>query len=138
MGIIKEFKEFALRGNLIDMAVAVVIGTAFNKVVSSFIDGIIMPLIGKVILNIDFGKLNWVLQEEVKQGEKIITPQVTVQIGHLITQTLDFIIVAFVVFMVIKTINRLKRKEENSADPVVAPSKEEVLLTEIRDLLKNK
>lgn len=136
MGIVKEFREFALRGNLIDMGVAFVMGAAFNKVVSSFIDGIVMPLVGKMILNIDFSKLDWVIQEEVKQGGVVIAERVAVRVGHFIAQTLGFLIVAFVVFLVIKGINRLKRREGEKPALDVAPPRQEILLEEIRDLLK--
>lgn len=132
MGFLKEFRDFAMRGSLIDMAVAVIMAGAFGKVVTAFVDGVIMPVLGKVILNVDFSKYNIVLQEQIKEGDKIVQPEVTVGLGNLITQVIDFILIALAVFLLIKIINRLHRRQEVQAPP----SKEEVLLTEIRDLLK--
>ncbi|WP_445397281.1 large-conductance mechanosensitive channel protein MscL [Zobellella sp. An-6] len=133
MSIIKEFKEFAVKGNVVDMAVGIIIGAAFGKIVSSLVNDVIMPPIGVVIGGVDFSDLAIVLQEAV--GE---VPAVTLSYGRFIQTVLDFTIVAFAIFMVIKVINRLKRKEEASPAAPPAPSKEEQLLTEIRDLLKQK
>jgi len=133
-GVINEFQAFAIRGNLVDLAVGVVIGGAFAKVISSFVDGMIMPAIGRLLLNVDLAKYKWVLQVEQKDVTgKVIKPEVAIQFGNFVTQVIDFVIVAFAVFMVIKMMNRL-RKTQEAAPPV--PSREEVLLTEIRDLLK--
>ena len=137
MGLVKEFKQFAMRGNLVDMAVAVVIGGAFGKVVTSFIDGMVMPLVGKLILQIDLSKVKYILQHEVKDGDKITTPEVAVQIGGFMTQIIDFLIVAFALFLVVKAMNRMRKKEESEPAPV-QPTKTEILLTEIRDSLKEK
>ena len=137
MGFIKEFKEFAMRGNLVDMAVAVVIGAAFSKVVTSFIDGIVMPIVGKLILEIDLSKVKYILQHEIKQGDKIVTPEVAVQVGGFMTQIIDFMIIAFTLFLVVKGMNRMKKKDAAEA-PAPAPTKTEALLAEIRDSLKEK
>jgi len=134
MSFIKEFKEFAVRGNVIDMAVGIIIGAAFGKIVSSFVADVVMPPIGLLLGNADFSELAVVLQPAV--GE---TPEVLLRYGTFIQTVVDFTIVALAVFVAIKAINSLKRKEEAApAEPVAppAPTQEEVLLTEIRDLLK--
>ncbi|MCE3260268.1 MAG: mscL [Bacteroidetes bacterium] len=138
MGIIKEFKEFAIKGNLVDMTVAFIIGAAFTKVVTSFIQGMVMPLIGKVTAGVDFKSLKYVLTEAQHDAAgKEIVAEASIKYGEFIAVVLDFLLVAVVMFMVIKAINKMKRKQEET--PVVAePTKEEILLAEIRDLLKNK
>jgi large conductance mechanosensitive channel len=139
MGMLKEFKEFAMRGNLVDIAVAFVMGAAFGKIVTSFVDGIIMPLIGMLLGGVDYSNKKWVLKPasaEVVSPDGTIVPaiaEVSVKYGAFITNILDFIIVAFAVFLVIKAINSMKKPVVVA---VVGPSSEEVLLTEIRDLLK--
>ncbi len=143
-----EFKDFAMRGNVIDMAVGIIIGGAFGKIVSSIVTDIIMPPLGLLIGNMDFSKMHWVMREAVMEGDKIITPAVTLNYGEFINSTINFIIIAFSIFMVIRTINRLEAKakrllegkgeEETAETAPPPPSKEEVLLTEIRDLLKEK
>ncbi|PSJ46179.1 large conductance mechanosensitive channel protein MscL [Zobellella endophytica] len=136
MSIIKEFKEFAVKGNVVDMAVGIIIGAAFGKIVSSLVNDVVMPPIGVLIGGVDFSDLAIVLQEAA--GE---IPAVTLSYGKFIQTILDFTIVAFAIFMMIKVINRLKRKEEAKAEEPAAPpapSKEEQLLSEIRDLLKQK
>ena len=135
MGMIQEFKEFAMKGNLIDMAVGVVMGAAFGKITSSFIDGMFMPIIGKIFQVGDLSKSKFILSEEVKDAAgKVITPESAIAYGNFIASLLNFLIVAFVMFMVIKAINKMKKAE---AAPVPAePSAQEVLLGEIRDLLK--
>ncbi len=146
MGMMKEFKDFAMRGNLVDTAVAFVMGAAFGKVVSSFIEGMVMPMIGMLTGGVDFSDKTYVLKEaiaEVKEGDKVITEAaaaVEIKYGMFITNIIDFLIVAFVIFMVIKGMNAAKRKQEEAPAPAAppAPSKEEVLLGEIRDLLKNR
>ena len=141
MGMIKEFKEFAMKGNLIDMAVAFVMGAAFGKVTSAFIDGMVMPLIGQVTGGVDFNNKKWVLTAasgEVKDAAgAVVTPavaEVAVKWGTFLTVTIEFLVVAFVMFMVIKAINRMKKAEPAPAPP--GPSNEEKLLTEIRDALR--
>ncbi len=131
--MLKEFKAFALKGNLVDIAVAFVMGAAFNKVVSSFTGGIVSPLIG-LIFNADFKDLKMVLKEGVKEGDKVVG-EVSLMYGEFITNVIDFIIVAFVMFMVVKGVNATKKKEEPAPEAPKGPSQEE-LLSEIRDLLK--
>lgn len=136
MSIIKEFKEFAVKGNVVDMAVGIIIGAAFGKIVTSVVGDVIMPPIGLLIGGVDFSDLAVVLKEATADA-----PAVTIAYGRFIQTILDFTIVAFAIFMVVKGINRLKRKEEAAAaaEPTpVGPSKEELLLTEIRDLLREK
>lgn len=145
MGMIKEFKEFAVRGNVVDMAVGIIIGGAFGKIVSSVVSDIIMPPIGLLLGGVDFKELKLTLAEAkpaVMDGENIIheaIAEVAINYGVFINTVLDFIIIAFAIFLMIKAINSMKRKEvEPPAAPVEppAPSNEEVLLAEIRDLLK--
>lgn len=132
MSFIKEFREFAVRGNVVDLAVGVIIGAAFGKIVSSLVADIIMPPLGLLIGGIDFKQFAFTLREA--QGD---VPAVVMHYGMFIQNVFDFIIVAFAIFMAIKLINRLKRKNEEPATAPV-PGPEEVLLTEIRDLLRGK
>ncbi len=143
MGMIKEFKEFAVRGNLIDTAVAFVMGASFGKIVSSFVDGMVMPLVGMLTGGVDFNEKKLVLKEAadaVKDGAGlIVTPAITevsVKYGTFITNLFDFVIVAFAVFMVIKAINKIKKAEEPAAAVDPGPSSTDKLLIEIRDALK--
>lgn len=129
-----------MRGNVIDMAVGVVIGAAFGKIVSSLVDDIIMPLVGVATGGMNFTDYKWVIQKAVvdSQTQEVLTPEVTMNWGSWVQTLVDFIIVAFCIFVAIKAINQLKRKKEEAPAPAPAPTKEEVLLTEIRDLLKEK
>ena len=137
MSVIKEFKEFALKGNLIDMAVAFVMGAAFGKLVSSFIDGMIMPLVGKITAGVDFKSLKYVLSEvQTDATGKIVVAETSIKYGEFITLFIDFLLVAFVMFLVVKAANKAKKTQAAAPKETPAPSKEEVLLTEIRDLLK--
>jgi len=138
MAILKEFKEFAMRGNVIDMAVGVVIGAAFGKIVSSLVDDIIMPLVGVATGGMNFTDFKWVIQKAVTDGQEIITPEVSLNWGTWVQTVVDFLIVAFCIFIMVKFINQLRRKkaEEPAPAPAPEPTKEEALLTEIRDLLK--
>ncbi|WP_314019715.1 large-conductance mechanosensitive channel protein MscL [Stutzerimonas degradans] len=131
MSLISEFKAFAMRGNVIDMAVGIIIGAAFGKIVSSFVDGVIMPPLGLLIGGVDFSDLAIVLKEAV--GE---TPAVLLRYGAFIQTVVDFLIVAFAIFLAIKAMNSLRRKEAEAPAAPPAPTKEELLLTEIRDLLR--
>ena len=131
MSLLKDFREFAMRGNVVDLAVGVIIGAAFGKIVSSLVADIIMPPLGLLIGGIDFKQFAITLREA--QGD---VPAVVMHYGVFIQNVFDFIIVAFAIFMAIKLINRLKRKQEEQPKSPPAPTKEEVLLTEIRDLLK--
>jgi large conductance mechanosensitive channel len=135
MGFLKEFKEFAMRGSVIDLAVGVVIGGAFGKIVTSLVDDIIMPPIGYLTGGVDFANLKYVISEADAATE---TAEVAIMYGNFINVIIQFLIIAFCIFLVIKGINSLKRKEEAAPEAAPAPSNEEVLLTEIRDLLKNK
>ena len=143
MSIFKEFKEFAMRGNVIDLGVGVIIGAALGKIVSSLVDDIIMPLIGVATGGMNFTDYKWVIQKAVVDGatQEVLTPEVTMNWGTWVQTIVDFLIVAFCIFIAIKAMNQLKRKEaEAPAEPAPAPepTKEEQLLTEIRDLLKEK
>lgn len=132
--MLKEFKEFAMKGNLVDIAVAFVMGAAFNKIVSSFTGGIVSPLIGLVFKS-DFKDQKWILQEGVADEAGNITGEVALMWGEFLTNLIDFIIVAFVMFLIIKGINNMKKKEEPAPEAPAGPSDND-LLTEIRDLLK--
>lgn len=133
--MLKEFKDFAMKGNLVDIAVAFVMGAAFNKVVASFTGGIVSPLVG-LIFQSDFKSLKWVIKDGVADDAGNIAGEVAVLYGDFITNLIDFVIVAFVMFMLIKGITKMKKKEEAAAPaPPAGPSQED-LLTEIRDLLK--
>lgn len=131
MGMIQEFKQFAIKGNVVDMAVGVIIGAAFGKIVSSLVTDVVMPPIGVLIGGVDFSKLAFTLQEATANG-----PAVVISYGKFIQTVVDFTIIAAVIFMVIKGINAMKKKAEEEASAPVAPPAQEVLLTEIRDLLK--
>ena len=137
MGMLKEFKEFAVKGNLVDIAVGFVMGAAFKQVVTSFTGGIVSPLIG-LIFKADFRDLKYVVTEGVADATGKVTGEVAILYGDFLTNVIDFIIVAFVMFMIIKGINATKKKEEAAAPaPPAGPSQEE-LLAEIRDLLAKK
>jgi len=131
MGMMKEFKEFAMKGNVIDMAVGIIIGAAFGKIVTSIVNDIIMPPIGMLVGGMDFKELKFVLQEAAGTN-----PAVTLNYGNFIQVTFDFLIVAFSIFMVIKLMNSAKKKKEAAPAEPPAPTEDQKLLTEIRDLLK--
>jgi large conductance mechanosensitive channel len=133
MSFVKEFKEFAIKGNMIDMAVGIIIGAAFGKIVSSFVSDVIMPPLGILIGGVDFTDLALVLKEA--NGA---IPAVTVKYGVFIQTVVDFTIIAFAIFLVIKALNTLKKKQEAAPPAAPEPSAEERLLTEIRDLLKER
>jgi large conductance mechanosensitive channel len=133
MSVLQEFKEFAMKGNVVDLAVGVIIGGAFGKIVTSFVGDVVMPLIGLLAGGVDFTKLGITLKEAVDDK----TPAVMLNYGNFIQTVFDFTIVAFAIFMAIKMINKMK-KEKPAPEAPPAPTKEEVLLTEIRDLLKAK
>lgn len=137
MSMLKEFKEFAMRGNVVDMAVGIVIGGAFGKIVSSFVADVIMPPLGLLIGGVDFTALKITIQDAVVDAAGAVTTEaVSINYGTFIQTAVDFIIIAFAIFMVIKGMNNMKKKEEVAPPPPPGPTKEEVLLTEIRDLLK--
>ena len=134
MGMLKEFKDFAMKGNLVDIAVGFVMGAAFKQVVTSFTGGIVSPLIG-LIFKADFKDLKYIAKEGIVDEAGKVTGEVAILYGEFLTNVIDFIIVAFVMFMVIKGINAMKKKEEEAPAAPKGPSQED-LLTEIRDLLK--
>ena len=135
MSMLKEFKDFAMKGNLVDIAVGFVMGAAFKEVVSAFTGGIVSPLIG-MIFNADFKDLKLKLKDGVANAEGVIENEVFLEYGIFLTNIIDFIIVAFVMFMLVKGANALKKKEEEAAPAVPAGPTQEELLGEIRDLLK--
>ena len=141
--VFEEFKAFAMRGNVLDMAVGVVIGGAFGKITTSLVNDIIMPLISMITGGVDFSAWKWVLKAAVVEGTEVIKPEIAVNFGNLVSVVLDFIIIAFAVFCMLKAINKMHdkiSKPEPEAEPKPEeepePTKEELLLTEIRDLLK--
>ncbi len=131
MGMMSEFKEFAMRGNVVDMAVGIVIGGAFGKIVTSFVNDVLMPPIGLAVGGVDFSELSMVLKEAAGEAQAV-----TLNYGAFLQTIIDFIIIAFAIFMVIRAMNSLKRKEEEAPPAPPKPSQEEILLTEIRDLLR--
>lgn len=142
MGMLKDFKKFAIRGNVVDLAVAVIIGAAFGKIISSFVNDVLMPPIGLLLGDVDFKDLKWTLargHEAVMDGDQIVSEAiapVTLNYGMFFQNVIDFVIVAFVIFLMISAIVKLQKKEEAPPPPPPGPTKEEILLTEIRDLLK--
>ena len=134
---IQDFKEFALKGNVMDMAIGVIIGGAFGKIVTSLVDDMIMPLITRACGGMDLAHWKWVLTEGVKNAEGVVEGEIAVNYGNFIQTTIDFLIIALCIFLAIKGIAKMnrKKKEEEEAAPA-EPSAEEKLLTEIRDLLK--
>jgi len=135
MSMLKEFKEFAMRGNVIDLAVGVVIGGAFGKIVTSLVDQIIMPPIGALTGGIDFSDMKWVLKPADNSNPAHKVAEVAIGYGAFINTLIQFIIIAFAIFLVVKAINRLTRRQEAAPAP---PPPDVVLLTEIRDLLKTR
>lgn len=134
--MLKEFKEFALKGNLVDIAVGFVMGAAFKSVVTSFTGGIVSPLIG-LVLKTDFKEMKWIVQQGVADADGVIEGEIAVLYGDFLTNVIDFILVAFVMFLIVKAVNKTKKKEEEAPAEPSGPSQEE-LLTEIRDLLSKK
>lgn len=137
MSLLKEFKEFTMRGNVLDLAIGVIIGAAFGKIVSAFVDKVIMPPIGMLLGKVNFVDLKMVLQKAIMDGEKVIEPEVAIGYGAFMQTIIDFAIVAFCIFMVIKIYQSAVKKEESAPPPPAPPTKEQVLLTEIRDLLQH-
>ena len=135
MSMLKEFKEFAMRGNVIDLAVGVVIGGAFGKIVTSLVDQIIMPPIGALTGGMDFSDMKWVLKPADNSNPAHKVAEVAIGYGAFINTLIQFIIIAFAIFLVVKAINRLTRRQEAAPAP---PPPDVVLLTEIRDLLKTR
>jgi large conductance mechanosensitive channel len=131
--MMSEFKDFAMRGNVIDMAVGIVIGGAFGKIVSSFVADVLMPPIGILLGNVDFSDLGVTLQAATDEGAAVM-----LRYGAFLQTVIDFLIIAFAIFLVVKAMNTMKKKEEAAPAAPPAPSKEETLLTEIRDALQAK
>ena len=131
MGMMKEFKDFAMKGNVLDMAIGIIIGAAFGKIVSSFVADVIMPPIGMLIGGVDFSNLSLVLKEATETAGAV-----TINYGVFLNTVIDFVIIAFAIFMVVKGINSAKKKEEEKPAAPPKPSEEVQLLTEIRDALK--
>ena len=138
IGFLAEFRQFIARGNVLDMAVGVVIGGAFGKITTSLVNDIIMPLISMLTGGVDFASWKWVLKQAVVENGEEISAAVSVNYGTLIATVLDFLIISLVIFCHNKTVNKLHRKKEEAPAPDPEPSNEEVLLTEIRDLLKER
>jgi len=136
MGMISEFKEFAMRGNVIDLAVGVVIGTAFGKIVASLVNDLIMPVVGNVVGGVNFADLAYELQPAGVDASGAEVAAVLVKYGAFIQTIVDFTIIAFAIFVAVKVINRLQRKQEEAPPAPAEPSDEVKLLTEIRDTLK--
>jgi large conductance mechanosensitive channel len=133
MSMMSEFKSFAVKGNVVDMAVGIIIGAAFGKIVTALVAGVVMPPIGVLLGGVDFTDLAYVVKEAVGDA-----PEVVIAYSAFLQTVIDFVIIAFAIFMLVKGINSLKRKEEAAPKAPPAPSAQEVLLTEIRDLLKEK
>lgn len=133
MSMMSEFKDFAMKGNVVDMAVGIVIGGAFGKIVSSFVADVLMPPIGLLLGNVDFSDLAVTLRAAAEGSEAIL-----LKYGMFIQTVVDFVIIAFAIFMVVKAMNSMKKKEAAAPAAPPAPSKEEVLLTEIRDALRSR
>ena len=137
-----EFKEFISRGNVLDMAIGVIIATAFGKITASLVNDVFMPFLGWLIGGVDLSALNITLKPAVMDGETVVSEAVVLGLGTFLTTIIDFLLIAFVVFLVVKAMNMAKAKLEKPAEPEPEkepePTKEEQLLTEIRDLLKNK
>ena len=142
MKLLQEFKDFAMRGNVVDMAVGVVVGGAFGKIVTSLVNDIIMPGVGVLTGGLNFSEYKYVIKDAVIDGatSEVITPEVALTWGAFVQTIVDFIIIAFCIFLAIKVMNNMRKKEEAAPEPEPAPAgpTQEELLTEIRDLLKEK
>ena len=136
MGMMSEFKEFAMKGNLVDMAVGFVMGSAFATVVTAFIQGVFLPALSPVLGGLDFGSWKYVLTPaEIAADGSVIAEEVAIKVGEFISATISFLIVAFVMFLIIKGMNNMMKEEEEAPAEPPAPPAQEVLLAEIRDLL---
>lgn len=140
----QEFKDFINRGNVMDMAIGVIIATAFGKITTSLVNDVFMPFVGWIIGDVDLTQLNIVLREAVMEGDAVVQEALTIGIGTFVSAIIDFVLIALVVFLIVKGMNTMKaraaKKEEEAAaeEPAPEPTKEELLLTEIRDILKDK
>ena len=144
MSLIKEFREFIMKGNVLDLAIAVIIGGAFGKVITSLVNDIIMPPIGLLLGKVDFKQLKFVIQggkEAVLNGTQVVTPAITevsLNYGAFVQNIIDFVLIGFCIFIVLKAYQKVIKKKEEAPAPAPVPTNEEVLLTEIRDILKDK
>lgn len=138
MAILKELKDFMMRGNVVDMAVGVVVGGAFGQIVTSLVNDVIMPPIGVLLSDVNFSELKMVIKHATTNAAGELVPAVTVNYGAFIQTIINFMIIATAIFFTIKALNKVHKKKEETPAAPPAPSKEEVLLTEIRDLLKDK
>ena len=136
MKFLKEFEEFAVRGNVMDMAIGVIIGGAFGKIVSSLVSDVVMPPLGVLVGGVDFSNLKLTIKQAITDASGVVSPEVSINYGTFINTIIDFVIIAFAIFLVIKAINRFQKKKEEAPAVPAPPTKEEELLTEIRDLLK--
>jgi len=142
MSLLKDFKQFAMKGNVIDLAVAVIIGGAFGKIIGSLVNDVIMPPLGLLLGKVDFKDLKWVMkpaEEAVMSGDQVVQPavaEVTLNYGMFVQNVVDFVIIAFTIFLIIRMYQKTQKKVEEAPAPPPAPSKEVELLSEIRDLLK--
>lgn len=136
MSVLSEFKEFASKGNVVDLAVGVVIGGAFGKIVGSFVNDVLMPPIGIILGGVDFKTISFTLKDAVMEADKVVKPAVTMGVGNFIQTVVDFLIIAFAIFMMVKAINKMKRKQVEAPAAPPEPSDEVKLLTEIRDALR--
>lgn len=135
--IFQEFKEFAVKGNIMDLAVAVIIGGAFGKIVSSLVNDIVMPFFGFIMGGVKFTNLKWVLKEALMNNDGTVAKEaISLNYGNFIQSTVDFLVIAWSIFIMIKILNKVRRKQEKTEEKT--PGKEELLLTEIRDILKKK
>lgn len=135
---LKEFKEFAMRGNMLDMAVGIIVGAGFGKIVTSLVNDILMPPIGMLLGNVNFTDLKITLRQAFTDAAGIAQPAVTINYGNFIQVVIDFVIIAFCVFLVVKMMNQLRQKPKEETAVPPAPTEDQKLLTEIRDLLKEK
>jgi large conductance mechanosensitive channel len=139
MGLLSEFKAFAIKGNMIDMAVGIIIGAAFGKIVSSLVADVIMPPLGVLIGGVDFSRLSVTLRETIAASEiEPASEAVVLRYGKFVQSVVDFIIIAFAIFVGVKAINRMRRREAEAPSMPPTPTPEQVLLAEIRDLLKDR
>ncbi len=137
MSIVKEFKEFAMKGNMLDMAIGIIIGVAFNRIVTSLVQDIFMPVIGFLVGGVNFENLQYVIQEEVLDATgEVVQELVAVRYGSFLQTLFDFLLIALTIFVVVKAINRMKKKSEDVKEAEVPTPKDIELLTEIRNLLK--
>lgn len=135
--LLKDFKQFAVRGNLLDLAIGIIIGTAFTKIVNTLVQAVVMPALGMIVGNFDFKHLEWVLQPaEISAGGEVLQEAVIIKYGELIQAVTDFLIIAIIVFLVVRVLNSWKNEAEDPKNTEVKTPKDIQLLAEIRDLLK--